>query len=183
MIKHVLIAAFAALAAVAYAQQPAQKSAQPAGGGKDAGAHYWYDGQIKRSLYMSGDQAADFGSAARQGKSARAADVLVPKATVAGKVASDGVSPVFSDQQAGGIRRALPGGVIVTLKSDMPEAAARTLLQSRGLTPVRHLGSDTRVWLVQTEAGMAALELANRLHESGEFESAQPNWWQPRALK
>ena len=34
-----------------------------------------------------------------------------------------------------------------------------------------------------TPPGMPALELANRLHASTDFESAEPNWWKPRALK
>ncbi len=47
----------------------------------------------------------------------------------------------------------------------------------------REIGGSGRVWLVATPAGLASLDLANRLHESGDFESASPNWWQFRARK
>jgi|GEM_PF-6216954 len=38
-------------------------------------------------------------------------------------------------------------------------------------------------WLVQSEPGMASLDLANALYESGQFQSASPNWFKQRATK
>ena len=40
-----------------------------------------------------------------------------------------------------------------------------------------------RAWLVESPAGLASLELANRLAATGAFAGAQPNWWVERALK
>jgi hypothetical protein len=48
---------------------------------------------------------------------------------------------------------------------------------------VRELGDDGHAWLVSSAPGLPALELANRLYESGDFLAASPNWWRPRALK
>lgn len=153
--------------------QPANTGAQP--------THYWYDGDQRKPLYKSDTQSADFGS---PGKShANPKHVLVPSQALAEKAFSNRTSPAFSDRAGGNVARALPGGVIVTFKTDLPEDQARAKLQANGVKPIRHLGSDTRVWLVESEAGLASLELANRLYESGEFAAAQPNWWQPRALK
>ena len=89
------------------------------------------------------------------------------------------VSPVFVD--ASGRPRALPGGVIVSLKQGLRESQAREQLQAAGLTPVRQIGE--RMWLVESPVGIASLELANRLHATGRFEFVQPNWWQPRSTK
>jgi hypothetical protein len=89
------------------------------------------------------------------------------------------VSPVFRD--ASGRPRALPGGVIVSLKQPMADDQARSALEAAGLVPLRRIGE--RMWLVDSPAGIAALELANRLQEEGRFGFAQPNWWQPKATK
>lgn len=101
-----------------------------------------------------------------------------------------GVSPVLRDALAPAHVRALPGGVIVTLKAPPAgtdaaarEATARSELVEAGLEPVRAIGPTDRVWLVASPAGLESLAIANRLHESGQFESATPNWWQSRALK
>ena len=117
----------ATLALLVAAVLPAAVLAAP--GDKDTGGAvaapatsdaYWYDGKERRPLYASPDQAADFGGPSRKG-----ADVLVPRGSVSTKSASDGVSPVFHDDGPGGSVRALPGGVIVTLKAAASEAAAR----------------------------------------------------------
>ncbi|ODT34671.1 MAG: hypothetical protein ABS55_10885 [Lautropia sp. SCN 70-15] len=63
------------------------------------------------------------------------------------------------------------------------EAEGRRQIAAAGLHALRPIGPDARRWLVASPPGMPALELANRLQESGVFESASPNWWKPRALK
>ena len=89
------------------------------------------------------------------------------------------VSPVFRD--ASGRPRALPGGVIVSFRQSLSADEAQDALEAAGLTPLRQIGE--RMWLVDSPAGMASLELANRLHDEGRFGFAQPNWWQPKATK
>lgn len=153
----------------------------------DAPATWWHDGERRRDLRIDPAQVADFRTA-RAGKSAP-----LRARSEAEKNASSlpaGMSPVFVDPGAPGQVRALPGGVIVTLKrppagndAAQREADGRRQLAAAGLQPLRPIGPDARRWLVGSPAGMPALELANRLHDSGDFESAAPNWWQPRALK
>lgn len=91
-----------------------------------------------------------------------------------------GVSEVLRNEA--GSPRALPGGVIVRLQ-ESDRRNAYDILVEAGLRPVRALDPEQRSWLVESPAGLESLELANRLHESGRFESASPNWWRPRALK
>jgi hypothetical protein len=89
------------------------------------------------------------------------------------------VSPIFLDST--GQPRALPGGVIVSFRQELPEAQARARLEESGLTPRRQLGP--RMWLVDSPVGVASLDLAERLQGDERFEFAQPNWWRPRATK
>ena len=168
----------------------ARKPAAPA---RDASASretaaWWYDRGARRALHVDSDWIADFAGnaggtdragAARTGKSG---SPLRPRDGVekdSGALPS-GASPVYRD--AGGAPRALPGGVIVRLR-DADLRRARERLAAAGLKPIRANDPEGQTWLVESAPGLPALELANRLHESGEFESAEPNWWRPRVLK
>lgn len=115
---------------------------------------YWYDGATRRPL--------------------------APDASATTK---DTGSAAFVLRDAQGRPRTLPGGIIVTLRGEPSEGEARTALVARGLQPVRPVGAGHRTWLVASGPGLSSLELANRLHESGAFESVQPNWREERVRK
>jgi hypothetical protein len=87
-------------------------------------------------------------------------------------------SPVFSDGPADGARkRALPGGVIVYFKPDWTESQISAWTASQGLSIARKLEIGPNIYVLETAPGFAALETANRIHQSGGVVSAQPNWW------
>jgi len=169
-----------------------RKASQP-GGAKSAGHAaevrsqpvtsqvYWYDGTERKALQTDPAWIADF-SAPSTTPGMKPRSPL--KRFIGGEKGLEslpaGASPVFRDEN--GTPRALPGGVIVRLReSDRSDARAR--LETMGLVPVRPIDPDGHGWLVESAAGLPSLELANRLHESGQLESASPNWWRPRALK
>jgi len=145
-----------------------------------APTHHWYDGpdgRIRRPLWLDNESTAEF----RADRSAKSPVLRRKGLGVEAKSPTDPVSPVFREGSANGPAVALPGGVIVTLVSGLDETRAREMILAAGATPIRPVGA--RMWLVAAEPGLASLELANRLHESGRFVSAQPNWWRQRALK
>jgi len=133
--------------------------------------HWWHDGSVRRPLTLDATLEADFGPAAGAAVIRPAGATPMPAGAL--------VSPVLVDDR--GRQRALPGGVLVVLHTPLPEAGARGLLEAAGARPVRALGAS--LWLVEGPAGLGSLELANRLHRSGRFTSAQPNWWVARTLK
>lgn len=137
---------------------------------------YWYDGERKRPLWSEPATVADF-SAPAGAKS----QVLKPSA-----LAGEGkrTSPVFRDDASEkSARRALPGGVLLRFRPGTTRESRQALLERHGLRALREIGAGTGTWLVDAEPGIASLELANRLYESGDFAAASPNWWRPRALK
>lgn len=156
--------------------------------GRKAPLLYWYDGEREYRVRIDPQRLADFRVPQLAGKPA----VVRPRneAEKSADALPAGLSPVFVDPDAPGRIRALPGGVIVTLKQ-VPagndaverEDLARRRIAAAGVQPLRPIDPDARCWLVESPPGMPSLELANRLHRSGDFESASPNWWQPRALK
>jgi hypothetical protein len=121
---------------------------------------YYYDGGVKRSLTID-----------------------PPSATSTNKLSGKSIagSPVFRTSAAGSAM-ALPGGVILVPKSNSDEVKLMDSLRAKGLEVERPIGG-TGAFLVRSREGMAALELANQLHESGEFESVSPNWWRERSKK
>ncbi len=123
-------------------------------GSKTGAAHYWYDGDIRRPLWVD---------------------------TQAGT--KDAAAIALRDAPAGGQARTLPGGVLVRLKQPMAGDDARRTLAAKGLTPVRPIGDDTSMWLVEADPGLDSLQLANRLYESGDFAAASPNWKRERTKK
>jgi len=143
--------------------------------------HAWHDGTAFRTLSLDPTIEAYFplgllpqDRVPRPGGSS----VLRP-AGITDRTQAAQISPVLRDES--GRPRSLPGGVVVVLKTPMDETGARALISQAGATPLHSL-SD-RLWLVQGPVGLGSLRLANQLQAAGLFESAQPNWWMPRALK
>ena len=87
-------------------------------------------------------------------------------------------SPVFSDgANSSGRKRALPGGIIVAFKPDWTETRVIAWAAQQGLPIASKLEIGPNVYVMNTDAGLAALAAANRLRAGGEVVSAQPNWW------
>jgi hypothetical protein len=128
----------------------------------------WYDGDRWRSLTMVPQRVVDF--TPRPGDRVPIIETGTPDALR---------SPVLRDES--GRLRALPGGLLVQLRTPLAPAQARALLHAADLQPTRAI-SDT-LWLVDSPLGLASLHLANRLHRSGQFASVQPNWWLERRIR
>lgn len=87
-------------------------------------------------------------------------------------------SPVFGDAAADGARkRALPGGIIVAFRPDWTESRVSAWAAAQGLPIASKLEIGPNVYVLKTEAGLAALTIANRIRQGGEVVSAQPDWW------
>ncbi len=132
---------------------------------------YYYDGGVKRALVVDSQQWANV----KSGKSVELQSMSTNEKS--GKSFSG--SPVFRLGETGS-PMALPGGIIVKPKSGDTTAEAK--LKAKGYEIERAIG-DSGALLVKSPEGMSSLELANKLHESGDFESASPNWWRERRKK
>lgn len=141
---------------------------------RDAPTHEWIDGGTRRALTLEAGVRADF-TPALAGKAVALRAAQGPLADVSGALQS----PVLRDES--GRARALPGGVLVVLAAALDDASVQAVLARYGVAAARRV--DGLTWLVDSPAGLASLELANRLARSGEFASAQPNWWVQRVRK
>lgn len=152
------------------AQKTAGKAVSSESG---APVYYWYDGNKKREIIVATDKVADFSSRA----------VIVDATATKSSTATTKTSEVFVDAKSGQQSRALPGGVLVRFKAVTSQSQADALLKAFGTQTVRAIGGSGKSWLVHSEPGMASLELANTIYESGQVQSASPNWFKQRATK
>jgi hypothetical protein len=148
--------------------KPASVAKRPAAG------LVWIDAGVRRPLFLDTGLRADF-SPTQAGK----AGVLRRADGPLKDVPSMLQSPVLRDES--GRARALPGGVLLVIDAALDDAAARALIERHGAVAVRRVAGP--VWLVASPPGLASLDLANRLAETGVFGSAQPNWWVERPKK
>lgn len=138
---------------------------------------YWYDGEVRRPLWAEPAVVVDFAQAARGAP-------VVPAPAGLEKSAGAHRSPVFRDAASpGSPLRAPAGGVIVRLRPGTTDAQRAALFAKHGISQPRRVGGQDDVWLAPAPAGVASLDLANLLHETGDFASASPNWWKARTLK
>ncbi|MGH1357311.1 MAG: hypothetical protein ACRBC3_00970 [Burkholderiaceae bacterium] len=167
-------------------------SGQQLGGNGGAGklptsgqnATYWYDGTRKRMLTIDHSSIADFGSVMNP----KSAPEITRADLLSSKISSDHqTSPMLRSAESGQLTGALAGGVLVRLTRPMAMEDAEAVANAFGAQVRRPLGSPVAaghdLWLFDSPAGLESLELANRIHESGQVKSAAPNWWKPRTLK
>lgn len=155
--------------------RPVVRKSQPTSAPAQADA-YWYDGSKRRELRTDREHFADFtaerGDAPRGRPQVRKSFGAGP-ANLAGKS-----SPLFrAVGSPASAPRALPGGIVVTLRTAGDTDHANRALAPFKMRVTRSIDPSGRRWYVATEPGIAALEQANRLHESGAFQSVAPDWW------
>ncbi|MCR9144312.1 MAG: hypothetical protein NXI24_18845 [bacterium] len=152
--------------------------------------YYYYDGDQRYEIEMTADEVAEFsspGSAQQLDRSARLlkggsgavriyrVDASAQQRLARGAVASSQLSPVFIQ---GGMRMALPGGVIVSLDPDWSDTQCRDWVIAQGsLVRERLKINSGNYYLIASGAGLASLEFANRLRGENGVLSATPNWW------
>jgi len=87
-------------------------------------------------------------------------------------------SPVLQDGPSNsGRMRALPGNIIIHLDPSWEQATVDNWLDKNKLEVVRKLNIGPNIFVVKTDSGLVSLEIANKLHESGEVVAAYPDWW------
>lgn len=123
---------------------------------------YWYDGARRRTIWMDPDASIPF----------------------AANGVTDAVgtrrSPLFHASAGAGADdpgMALPGNVIAMLDPLWTREEVDRWASRNALVLLRPVSGMPNTYIIESEAGLASLLLANRLHESGEGVRCSPNWW------
>ncbi len=159
---------------------------------------HWFDGDRRRDLYLTGGLVAEVGPTeagatrlrslrpeaeevanAQSGVrlwniEANTLDVVQELSSTEGE---GGFSPVFHEgagELAG--RCALTGGIVVRFPRGTTDEQISAFLAEENLAGER-IGNLGTSWSIESEPGLASLELANRLHELEITEYASPNVW------
>lgn len=163
----------------------------------------WYDGEREHTVWVNPALVAEFNPPTEEGKSVLKQALPTARALpgkgvgmrlwqLDGTTAPAGMtrslnsshpqgkySPVLHDSPSASSRmRALPGNIIVYLNPTWSETQVSAWLRSRGLDVVKKLDVGTNIYILKTDPGLAALDLANTLYRSGEVVAAFPDWWQ-----
>jgi hypothetical protein len=160
--------------------------------------YYWYDGGKKKALHMDSELVAEFNSPSDEESAVKGAEPAAKRVPVRGNIAmwrvgssksvvlnsasskpGSGVSPVFHEGGPQGRIMSLPGNVLVFFKGGMTEQNVADWAASKNLEIVNKLNIGKNAYVLKTAPGLDSLTTANTLQESGEVESAQPNWWKP----
>lgn len=152
---------------------------------------YYFDGSTKRIITPQSDLQAVFDEpkGAKAPTGSTVSETLISDgfvrvyraATATPRSASTsaaGTSPVFREGTSpAGRLMALPGGVIVQFRSDWTAAQVEDWIANHGYTVRQKLSITGQWYVLESPAGLASLETANAIHESGDVVSATPNWW------
>ena len=164
--------------------------------------YVWHDGQQKKTVWLNPGLMAEFGynsaeksllqkkyPAASIRKTHRSIRIWQHKTQPFTAAPLDSsskstvqtqpkYSPVFHDTpNASGSLRSLPGNVIVYLNPDWDQNKITRWLETNGYEVVKKLDVRSNAFVLKTEPGIKALQLANTLYESGEVVAAFPDWW------
>lgn len=149
---------------------------------------HYYDEGSQRTIKLQPGLVAEFAANAPAQKQARSTGSTNSKAFVtirkntsptsraAGSKTNQ--SPVFreGDSPAGRLM-ALPGGVIVNFKPDWTDDQVRLWTTAHGYLIKQKLNILGNWYIIDSPPGLASLQTANEIQETGEVVSASPNWW------
>ncbi|NOX76158.1 MAG: hypothetical protein GXP17_05985 [Gammaproteobacteria bacterium] len=163
--------------------------------------YVWHDGDRERTVWLNPQLVAEFDSNAKSQSALKAAyssavEVSAKRGSirlwrlnnnVKAKTAIRGLksnsmtgkfSPVLHDgPSSSGRMRSLPGNIIVHLDPSWEQDLIDGWLIQNNLEIVRKLNIGPNIFVIKTESGLAALEMANSLHDAGEVVAAYPDWW------
>ena len=158
----------------------------------------WYDGDQKRSVWVNPELLAEFSDSTQTSEQSSTESsskkvntaptfvrfLTIKSDTTALKSTEKQQSPVLhSTASLSGAKKALPGNVIVQMKPDWTMDQIHTWFQQQNITAIKPLTFAPNAFLIQSNAGLESLNLANRLYETGDVVLASPNWWQERAKR
>jgi hypothetical protein len=158
-------------------------------------SYVWYDGEIQRKVWIDNEKIAEFDSQSEVKnvyKDAQKVDGQFGVTTIwkLGPSTSSvqasrslrsqnkalKVSPVFTSGNEFSMR-SLPGNVIIVFKKGWSEDRIQAWSQNQKIKILRKLEFTDNAYLIETDSGLASLQTANRLFETGEVEISQPDWW------
>ncbi len=189
--RTLLLAALALPGASALAQPPetlpfgSPAAARPAGPPEGA-VYTWEDGDRTLKVWLQEDLVVT--------KAGTIEDRVVPIAsTGAGLIVQassartgsgdDDGQPVFRSES--GSLMTLPGGVVLMFEADWSSGQREAFFAAHGIesSRVSPLGELPNAFLIETEPGVPALELANALAGRDGVVISSPNWWQEVTTK
>ena len=148
--------------------------------------YVWYDLDKPRDVWLNPSLAAKIGAAAETETvgTSRSLAGLRLAANVPGTTYAADRLPVFHAQASEhSAPLVLTAAIIIYLDPGWPKTTALKWLADRDLEVIRALPVRANAFLIESKPGLATLQLANALYESGVVLAAFPDWWRAHALR
>lgn len=174
--------------------------------GQGMASYTWHDGEREYRLWMDPTVIAEVGNAATARQALPNARLLADRqvgaqplrywraetgvnsgqllASLSREKAGGRFSPVLRETPStDGPIRLLSGNIVVVLDPAWSKDAVSQWVARKQLRVLAELPFGPNMLLIETEAGLPALELANSLYQSGEAKAAFPDWLSEKSLK
>ncbi len=157
---------------------------------KDGKVYSWQDGDYIISLWEAENlvmERYDAEEQSEQPSAIKSEDVLADNGELrvvkkqSWHQMGDNVFPVLVTEN--GAWKALPGGVLVVLSPEMKQADIDAFFAGMDLNQISKMDFTKNAYLLETEPGVAGLELSNKLTGMEAVELSSPNWWSPVELR
>jgi len=170
-------------------------------------SYTWYDGDIKREIWLNPQLMAEFNPTTTQKNQISATAVGIRIAndnmnsirfwridaqsssitalqSISLSTDANPVSAVLHDAAStdSGMR-ALPGNIILYLNPEWDKVTVERWLKQKNLQVVSRRKYLSNVFVIKSKPGLDSLLKANSLYESGEVIAAFPNWWKELVSK
>ena len=148
------------------------------------GIYIWKDGGRVRRVQMQNDllakQAGDDMDLSEDEVVAKYGTIYIVKKR---GVKNEGGMPVFRSN--GGQLMALPGGVLLVFEPELSTERINQFFIENAIDMAQVSAQEftKNAFFVATEAGMASMELANKLADKDHVIVSSPNWWRESVPK
>ena len=148
------------------------------------GIYIWKDGGRVRRVQMQNDllakQAGDDMDLSEDEVVAKYGTIYIVKKR---GVKNEGGMPVFRSN--GGQLMALPGGVLLVFEPELSTERINQFFMENAIDMAQVSAQEftKNAFFVATEAGMASMELANKLADKDHVIVSSPNWWRESVPK
>lgn len=139
-------------------------------------SYTWFEGDTPRTVWLDTNWGARLEYPKNKNSAPRVTFVRLTRG-------AKNLEPVFRNSKTTGGRMVLPGNVVVRFKSEVTAEEVKKWVTSKNSEIVDKIKWEPNTYVITSIAGLATLELANRVRGDDEVIGAEPVWWTENVKK
>lgn len=133
-------------------------------------SYTWYEGDTPRNVWLDTNWGARLEYPKNKNSAPRVTFVRLTRA-------NKDLAPVFRNSKTTGSRMVLPGNILVRFKKDVTSEEVKNWVTGKNSEIVEKIKWEPNAYVITSIAGLASLELANRVRGDEIVTGAEPIWW------